>query len=387
VILTPVLLRELERNKVHNPNARLRERARASILWIADRLNDEDPISLRNGVTLVFNEQEPLIDYAEHRLSRDIADDHLIASAIDWQKRSGHQVVIATDDTALALILRSRSIGRLSPPDEWRLPDAVDAERAEVHELKRELERERNRRPQLVVQFAGGGNKSSISPEQIEFPRPISSIRESHAPMTFDEYMRSDKRTAPGAYTYSRDPIDNYNKEIEEFFNDYENYILRYENWIETEARTIEIALVLGNIGSSPASNIDIRLSFPSHIEIMAADDGPEAPDEPEPPSKPRPGRHLERMTQVFPLVQSYAEPNIKYDGQAEISHNSVYAEYFVRELKHDCAFNLDSVLARFADIASMKPFTIQVEITCNETKRVVDKLVVCPQPKPPLSS
>jgi rRNA-processing protein FCF1 len=379
IVVTPVLMRELERNKVQNPNTRLRERARGAILWIGGLLGNEDPIQLRDGVTLVFAENEPLIDFAEHQLSRDIADDHLIASALDWGRRSGNQIAIATEDTGLALKLRSRPIQRLMPAEEWRLPDAVDAERAEIRELKRELERERNRRPKLVAQFVGGGTKISVSPEPLEAPPTLDCIRAELLPMTFDEYTSADDRTEPGVRIYSREPVVQYNRELEVFFNEYAAYLARYEAWMELESRTIELGIVLGNVGTSPASNIDIKLSFPINVEIMAADDGTDEPAEPVPPSKPHPhSRAISMVRMTAPRVPS-ATANLPREGQADISWDKLHADYFVGALKHDCANELEPLLVRFADATAMKPFAIQVTITCNETDRVTDELIVLP--------
>jgi len=377
IVVTPVLMRELELNKFQNPNARLRERAKGAVLWIGKLLGNEDPIQLREGVRLVFDEHEPLIDFAQHQLSRNMPDDHLIASALDWGRRSGNKIAIATDDTGLALKLRSRPIQCLSPAEEWRLPDAIDAERAEIRDLKRELERERNRRPKLVVQFDGGGTKISVSPEPLESPPTLDSVRAQLPPMTFDEYTRADDRTELGVRSYSRDPVDQYNRELEVFFTEYAAYLGRYETWAEREKRTIELGFVLGNVGASPASNIDIKLSFPINVEIMAVDAGPDEPAEPEPPSRPHPRSRAISMVRMAALGVPLTAVNIPREGQPEISRDKVHADYSVRALKHDCAFELEPLLVRFADTAAMKPFSIQVTITCNETDRVADKLTV----------
>ena len=54
---------------------------------------------------------------------------------------------------------------------------------------------------------------------------------------------------------------------------------------------------------------------------------------------------------------------------------------YSVRQLKHDCAAHLDPILILFASREEMKVFAIEVMITCNEAKKVSDRLIVSPQP------
>lgn len=79
--IAPVLLRELEEQKVYNKSERLRERANAVVKWFAELADRPDPIELRPRVELVFIEHEPLVDFAGNRLSERTADDLLIASA------------------------------------------------------------------------------------------------------------------------------------------------------------------------------------------------------------------------------------------------------------------------------------------------------------------
>jgi hypothetical protein len=218
-----------------------------------------------------------------------------------------------------------------------------------------------------------------VSPEPLELPPTLDSIRAEFPPMTFDEYTSADDRTELGVRIYSRDPVDQYNRELEVFFTEFAAYLARYETWMEQESRTIELGFVLGNVGASPASNIDIKLSFPINVEIMAVDDGTDEPAEPVPPSKPHPRSRAISMVRAAALGMPLAKANLPHEGQADISRDKVHADYSVRVLKHDCAFELEPLLVRFADAAAMKPFAIQVTITCNETDRVVDKLIVLP--------
>ena len=378
VVVTPVLMRELERAKVHNPNAKLRERAKDAIAWLAAKIADEDPIILREGVTLILDEQEPLIDFAEHRLSRDIADDHLIASALDWNLRSGHDVAIASADSGLALKLRSRPIRFFQPEEKWRLSNAVDAERAELRELKRELDQERMRRPALTVQFLEGGTTINIGPDPFERPRSIEEVQSAFPTMALDDYSQLDNRTKPGVRVYRHEPVDQYNKDLGTYFADYGRYLERHDDWAEQEGRTLEIEFFLANAGGGPASNIDVRLSFPEHVTVIAASRGPHEPDEPEPPAKPLPQGGAARIGKVMAIPIG---PEIGVEGAPIVSRDGRSVDYSVRQLKHDCAAHLDPILILFASREEMKVFAIEVMITCNEAKKVSDRLIVSPQP------
>ena len=84
LIITPVFLRELEEEKVHNKLARLRERAAGTIRWLEQLLTADNNVkSIRKNVTLSASPYEPTLNFLEHRLSERIADDQLIANAIE----------------------------------------------------------------------------------------------------------------------------------------------------------------------------------------------------------------------------------------------------------------------------------------------------------------
>jgi len=381
LIVTPVLMRELERNKVHNPNAKLRQRAKDTISWLADRLREEDPIELRKDVTLNFDEQEPLLDFAEHRLSRDIADDHLIASGLDWAQRTGHGVAIASADNGIALKLRSRPLGFLQPGEKWRLPDAVDAERAELRDLRRELERERSRRALLSVHFDNGEKRLSIGPEPIDPPQPLNEIVSAHPELTLDEFAALDDRTQPGVRVYSREPVDQYNRDLGKYFVDYERYLTKHTEWVKQEQLILEVAFSLANIGSAPATNIDVAMSVPDHVEIIALDDAPDEPVEPGSPIKPHPNQKAALMIRTSPRPDPVRVPALPVEGEPTILRDRRTAEYSFRALKHDCASDLEPILVRFPSREHMKPFEIEVSITCNETAKVVERLLIHPIP------
>lgn len=380
LVVTPVLTRELERNKVHNPNMKLRQRAQDTVRWLANRLAEPDPIMIRKGVSLRFDEQEPLIDFAEHRLSREIADDHLIASALDWMGRTGARVGIASADSGFALKLRNRPIIHLVPADKWQLPDAVDAERAELRDLKRQLAREKSRKPELTVHFEGESQSMVVELEVIEPPPPLSHIRDELPPMTLQDYVALDTRIGPGPRVYQSQPFERYNEELEHYFGDYDNFLREHAEWAEREARSIEIGFVLANLGSGPASNVDVHLRFPPDLKIFDTRDAEEEPFEPIAPQRPTPMSNVVTLTHAVRLGPD--TPNLRplNEGDPVIGRNASLVDYNFRALKHECGRVLAPILVRFPSVEAVRPFEIEVTITCNEADKVSEKLTVRPE-------
>ena len=113
IVIAPILLRELEQKKIFGATPVLKETGEPD-----DRLPAWQDVGLRSdsgatGVTLLFMESEPAIDFASHNLVREVNDDHYIASAFERHARTGSATMIASNDGGMALKLRSRPISIL----------------------------------------------------------------------------------------------------------------------------------------------------------------------------------------------------------------------------------------------------------------------------------
>jgi hypothetical protein len=197
--------------------------------------------------------------------------------------------------------------------------------------------------------------------------------------MTLEEFAASDDRTEPGMRVYNSEPVDQYNRQLSRYFVDYEHYLTRHVEWARQEQLTLEVAFSLANMGSAPATNIDVVMSFPNHLEIVSLDDAPEEPVEPNSPIRPHPSQKVALMLRTSSGPDSSRASAIPVEGIPTISHDKRTAEYAFRVLKHDCACDLEPVLVRFPSREHMKPFEIEVSITCNETAKVIERLLVHP--------
>lgn len=79
LIAAPILLRELEDQKIINDSRKLRDRAAAYIKWLSRFVRDPEA-SVRESVSWLFLPGEPQIDFRAEGLSFKVADDQLIAS-------------------------------------------------------------------------------------------------------------------------------------------------------------------------------------------------------------------------------------------------------------------------------------------------------------------
>src|SRR5690606_14551332 len=140
---------------------------------------------------------EPQIDFREHSLSPDNADDNLLASVISYAPPGDPKVYVATADHGLETKLRHRQITPLLFHDAEKGPDRPEAQEKELHDLRRKVE-ERHL-PNLVLVTEGHGNRhpfkvgaqgtasSAISPEE---------MRRKYPPMHGPEALPSEKKAA-----------------------------------------------------------------------------------------------------------------------------------------------------------------------------------------------
>ena len=161
IVIVPVLLRELEKHKVTNSSRKIRVRADKIVKWLG-KFNFSSKNSIREGVFLRFIAHEPKIDFASHSLSHDIADDHLIASALDYrlQHNLDQPVFIAAGDIGLRVKAGAiEGIEILELPDELHLPSEPDKLEAENAKLRQRVAALEARIPQLSVAFEAGESK------------------------------------------------------------------------------------------------------------------------------------------------------------------------------------------------------------------------------------
>jgi hypothetical protein len=380
--IAPILLRELEMHKVHHKLAKLRERAGEMVDYLVTMSAQVDPISLRDRVTLAFIDHEPLIDFTVHRLRPDVADDQLIASALDLAHETGRPNAIVSGDGGLAIKLRARPIGLLRLPDTLKLPSAADARDKEVRDLKQQLAKATARRPLLNTTFPDGSHllKIGLPTRVVPIPPDLESVRTEHGPYNAG-YLERSPGTNRGIQTFSapsNEQIARYEEARMEFLDKYAAYLDRETQWREIVEHMFALRFLLANKGSGPATNIDVHLNFPEPVTLWKA--LPDKPSAPQAPIRPQtrldfihgPGIALGRpRLPDFPIFHGPIN-----DGDASFEDGERAVTYSVRTLKHRYTEDLAEIVLLVPRHAA-KGFEIAVEISCNEIDPVTAKLAV----------
>ena len=99
ILIPPVTIRELNKHKDYHSQPRVRNRAGEVLKRLLALFESPAGTSLRDNINIVFEDRDPVIDFAAHQLSPDIQDDHLIASILMYQNEAaGTETVLVTSD-------------------------------------------------------------------------------------------------------------------------------------------------------------------------------------------------------------------------------------------------------------------------------------------------
>jgi len=382
IISAPIFLRELDEQKVQNHTRRLRERAANTGKWLASLVRGEQSSEIRRGVRIEFVTDEPAIDFAEARLSREVADDQLIATLIEFARaRTGADVRVVTDDLLLELKLRSRGIGVVTLPDVARLPEEPDPVAKELQEARRQIARLQSRLPRLGVKFRGSSDRLSVHLQQPRHTLQGAAVEEKRRaypklPFPLARAREQDYRFA--ALTDSiinagatREAVDEYNRNLEAYYEKYEGYLQKLATFIDQTARAVELKLDLENDGTATASNLDLILTFPPGIELTENDDLEKPPIEPQPPIRPG----------IFGAAQLAAQmgesrfsgiPGSLLRGPAD--HEGVprvqgrcQANVSISKLKHGFKYEVRPLWLRFSSWETAGSMTINFHLSADE--------------------
>jgi len=319
LIITPVLLRELEQQKVTNRSHKLRGRAQAVVSWIATFIESEASPEVRNGVSLSFVRHTPQIDFAKHKLSHTVFDDELIATAIEYQAEHDCRVAIFTDDTGLRLKLPGHKLLPIIPPQELKLPDEPDEVEKENSRLKAELARHQNRLPKLEFSFIDGASKVAL-------PCVIAAVNEvkpEHPPQFGTDW------------------------------NDYEEYVADVAAWKREALFSTGFRVRLGNSGNGVATNVKIEMTFPDFVEAVRLREEP-------------------KMPSIFSTRWLHRDIGLPSETEPDYGDDKDTVSFSLDDLVHNRTFESDLIFLRFVSEADIQNFSAEYLITCVENLKPV---------------
>jgi hypothetical protein len=377
LIVPNVTLGELNKHKDGATRPRLKRRSAGALSQLSKLSRTPEPRTLRPGVDLAFRHQEPLIDFAAHHLSKDVADDRLLASAVEFALENNlphGAVMITTGDLGLELKVKGQAlIEPLLLPPELQLPDEIDPAEAKIIELETELKSLRASVPRLSLSFRNGANFFEIAVEgalQVDRDK----VRQELEQLRCRYPLRGQGgglHPAEAALIASSLGLDEYNQELRFFYAKTEKHYDEMCVYLNRQRLSVELGLLLHNDGGAPAEDVDVELHFPDGLSILDESSEETPPREPDPPATPE-DRWMSgfRLTRdlVLPDISSrisalhpQALPNARLKGIKKT--NSYLVTLNVKRLKHTLTEELPSVRFRFDSFESVRPFGIEYRI------------------------
>ena len=382
LVVPQVTLRELNKHKDNSPRGRLKRRAAAALSSLEKYAEHEESPSIRAGVNLVFQLREPSIDFAQHHLLRELADDYLIASAIDFtidRNLTRNEACIATGDLGLKLKLRGQAeVCALALPKAYRLEDEPDVEEKRMRELEDKIRELSSHLPELQLSlFSGIDSERNMA--NVHWPQDV--IDED---AIFSKIAEEKKKypflvphpAPPIGFRFS--PVDQvvlqrYNKELERYFAAYRAYL---HDSIESEiwrSQTRALTFLLQSTGGVTAKELEITLQFPPGIEIVRNRDYKSPNPLPLAPELKKKGNHWTVETYGFPDDSDTGSQHESVQLK-ELSNRTQGSLVVLRadSLKHTCE-ELFSLNVHFSDKSSVHPFEIAYKIWASNCPRLIE--------------
>lgn len=407
ILVPPITIRELNKHKETHPKSRVRNRATKVIKWFFSILQNDNARTIREGITVIFEDREPLINFEENQLSHLVQDDQLIASILNHREENPEQeIILITSDEGLNLLAKSRrlNISTLLLADEYKLPTEPDPEQLKINELENEVRKLRQKTPKLSLLFENGDQHKhitlppQINPDLIEIIRIIEEIKLQYPKLpvkpidhgnrniqtvgTLSKLFVDVATTAAFASEVMNNPteedIELFNAELEKFYKAYDHYLhqkVRNQNLV---ARSIILGFQVANLGTAPGEDIDVILKFPGTVRLFVDDSYLNAPKPPKAPIKPR--SQLEKMQTVSETIldgfRTFENPRADLLNTAwsnsNVSEFQIHrmdegyeVSFYVDKIKHHNFELSDSLYLLFNAYEDATSFQLPYEIIC----------------------
>jgi hypothetical protein len=393
IIIPPITLRELNKQKELNTRSRIKKRAGLVLNKLSSLFENELSTYICDEVEICLEDRDPIINFSQQQLNPDIQDDQLIASIIMFRsERPEIDVVLVTSDAGLALIGKAKrnSIQVTKLPENLKIPEEPDQDQIRIRELEKRLRDLELKIPQLSLMFADGNQNATFTLEP-----PVEMTEDEIAgkiDLVKQQYPKMKQQTSPKSESSGQfaaiaeaiahfnasmgnvllpEDIEKYNTELDEFYREYSKYLKKGISYDILRRRTVKLSIYVANDGTAPAEDIDVFLHFPDGFEILDEQSYPKPIDPPTPPDEPK--TQMQRMIsmvrtpEIFsPIMgripdgilssKNVSSPAIKKTGSYEV-------EFYVERIKHKLQQEADPLYILFESFEAARSFKINYRL------------------------
>lgn len=231
-----------------------------------------------SSIPVVEVDDAPSFVFDNNNLMHEIADDCIIASALN-ANYDNSDIVIVSGDNGILMKAKRRGLGFYKMPDSLLLSEELSEEEKQIKRLKQDLFKYENRRPDPLIEFDNETIFLTITkPKFINVQAELQEY-EKELKGTY-EYQSLDDKPVDGIslaiqsineLTYSTlGQREEYNKELDCFF---EKKLKLKEFQLGSkmmEQRFTKLSFWLANDGTSALGNTTIFITFPKDVMIYS---------------------------------------------------------------------------------------------------------------------
>lgn len=218
-------------------------------------------------------------DYEIYTLSKEVADNQFVLSALLYAQQHKRSVIVVAADTNPLLTAKILGLEYLYLPDEYRLQPELSQAEKELFQVKKELEQFKNRKSNPIITFANKEAYLKIKrPAQVDADSVIKrQIEEEWKRIPYYTEIDNARSSNPSAIAVAymlrttkppQTDIERYNAEVKEYHKEFEEYArLKFEQEA-LNAQMFEIKLRLTNNGNAPTGNLDVFIFFPENVNL-----------------------------------------------------------------------------------------------------------------------
>lgn len=327
------------------------------------------------SIPVVEIDDAPSFVFDNNNLMHEIADDCIIASALNAYYDNS-DIVIVSGDNGILMKAKRQGLDIYKMPDSLLLSEELSEDEKEIKRLKQLLSKYENRRPNPSIKFDNETNILTITkPKFIDVQGELK-VYEKELKGAY-EYLSLDDEPVDGitqalqslnGSTYSTlGQRKEYNNELDSFF---EKKLKLKEFQIGSkfmEQRFFMLSFWLANNGTSALGNTTIIITFPRDVKIYSKRSRVQV--KLEDPSKPILKNNLtvynESLMSYLNRKDIFYEYVDIWDSRKHLDKHEF--KYFSRELTHGLHHLLDGKEDIYIDIAQCGNFTIKWRVIDSE--------------------
>lgn len=404
-----VVISELDKHK-YSSSSKLRNKAGRVIKKLHQLIDNGLTTNLKPNIDITFEINDDIANYESLGLNPNSQDDRLLASILSYQEANTEvSIVLIAADLGIRLKAKVHQIEAISLPDELKLSVELDQSEKYIKQLERELLELKRITPDLKLCFSDDSNKLKLDlkegmPSNFDIAetvnKSVQNIKEKYPKLPEPESVAQAPK--PSKILLSNDhfgsdkpeilphEVLDYNKYLDGFYEQYEQYLREYINWRDVLSRSYLVEICIINDGTCSAQDIDIHMHFPDGFTLSEISDFPKKPEEPKPCSQPVPRTREDRIRKLsvampqisipkIPLsahLQDRTSPNV---SSSDIRRTNSYdVNIHVLKLKQNTSESFDLMILIFESSDLVSRFHIDYKINAeNVPKPVIGKLHV----------